>query len=89
MLKLIHPKYVSQDQRIPLKILKNAKGVAFITVLKAGFVWSGTVGSGIVVAKLPDGSWSGPSSIGVGGLGWGVSFHFFIRVLTKTIILRL
>jgi len=71
MLKLINPKFVKADAKIPLKILQNAKGVAFITVVKAGFVWSGTLGSGIVVARLPNGSWSGPSSIGVGGMGWG------------------
>jgi len=72
MLKLIHPKYLSKDQGIPMRILQNAKGIAFVTQLRAGFVWSGTVGSGIVIARLPDGSWSGPSSLGVGGLGWGL-----------------
>jgi lipid-binding SYLF domain-containing protein len=71
MLKIISPKWIKSDAKIPLRILQNAKGVAFITVVKAGFVWSGTLGSGIVLARLPDGSWSGPSSIGVGGMGWG------------------
>lgn len=71
MLKLINPRFVKADQQIPLRILKNAKGIAFVTVVKAGFVWSGTVGSGIVIAKLPDGTWSGPSSVGVAGMGWG------------------
>lgn len=41
-------------------------------VLKAGFVFSGKAGSGIVIARLPDGSWSAPSCIATGGLGWGL-----------------
>ena len=39
---------------IPPKVLQNAKGVAVISVLKAGFLWSGRMGSGLVVARLPD-----------------------------------
>ena len=41
-------------------------------VLKAGFVISGQAGSGLVIARLPDGSWSAPSCIATGGLGWGL-----------------
>lgn len=36
-----------------------------------GFGFSGKAGSGVVVARLPDGSWSGPSCIATGGVGWG------------------
>ena len=35
-------------------------------------MFSGKVGSGIVIARLPDGSWSAPSCIATGGLGWGL-----------------
>lgn len=42
------------------------------TILKAGFVFSGKAGSGIVVARLPDGSWSAPSCIATAGVGWGL-----------------
>lgn len=41
-------------------------------VLKAGFVFSGKAGSGLVIARLPDGSWSAPSCIGTAGVGWGL-----------------
>ena len=41
-------------------------------VIKAGFVFSGKAGSGLVIARLPDGSWSAPSCIATGGLGWGL-----------------
>ncbi|KAI8825313.1 uncharacterized protein EV422DRAFT_554064, partial [Fimicolochytrium jonesii] len=56
---------------IPSKVIANAKGIAVITILKAGFLWSGRAGSGIVVAKLPDGRWSAPSAIAAGGAGFG------------------
>lgn len=42
-----------------------------MTVIKAGFIWSGRTGTGLVVAKLPDGSWSAPSAIGTVGAGVG------------------
>ena len=40
----------------------DALGLAVFSVLKAGFVFSGKAGSGLVIARLPDGSWSAPSS---------------------------
>jgi SH3 domain-containing YSC84-like protein 1 len=36
-------------------------------------MFTGKAGSGIVIARLPDGSWSAPSCIATGGLGWGPS----------------
>ncbi|KAI8610521.1 hypothetical protein BC830DRAFT_1145381 [Chytriomyces sp. MP71] len=56
---------------IPPKVLANAKGVAVITIVKAGFIWSGRGGAGLVVAKLSDGRWSAPSAIAAGGAGVG------------------
>ena len=47
-------------------------GLAMFSVLKAGFVFSGKAGSGLVIARLPDGSWSAPSCIATGGVGWGL-----------------
>jgi lipid-binding SYLF domain-containing protein len=58
------------EQGIPDKILKDAKGLAILTVLKAGFIFSGQGGWGVVVAKTPNG-WSAPSAIGTGGAGFG------------------
>jgi lipid-binding SYLF domain-containing protein len=46
--------------------------LAVFQVVKAGFVFSGKAGSGIVIARLPDGSWSAPSCIGTAGVGWGL-----------------
>ncbi|KAF0700684.1 Aste57867_8862 [Aphanomyces stellatus] len=60
-----------KDQSIPLPLLTNAQGIAFLTVLKVGFVVTGRLGTGLVLSKLADGSWSAPSAIGTAGIGWG------------------
>jgi lipid-binding SYLF domain-containing protein len=39
------------DTIIPVSVMKAAKGLAIFTVVKAGFLWSGRAGSGIVIAK--------------------------------------
>ncbi|AAW47052.2 conserved hypothetical protein [Cryptococcus deneoformans JEC21] len=57
---------------IPKAVLQRAKGLAVFTIIKAGFVFSGKAGSGLVVARLPDGSWSAPSCIATAGVGWGL-----------------
>ncbi|EIM81745.1 DUF500-domain-containing protein [Stereum hirsutum FP-91666 SS1] len=57
---------------IPKAVLHRARGLAVFQVLKAGFVFSGKAGSGLVIARLPDGSWSAPSCIATGGVGWGL-----------------
>jgi len=64
------------DKVIPPSVLGNAKGLAVITVFKAGFLGSGRFGSGIVVARLSDGSWSAPSAIGTLGGGFGGQIGF-------------
>jgi len=61
----------SFENYIPPAILKNAKGLAIFSVIKAGFLWSGRVGSGLVLARQPDGTWGAPSAIGVAGMGFG------------------
>ncbi|PPQ63702.1 hypothetical protein CVT24_004282 [Panaeolus cyanescens] len=59
------------DGVLPRSILENAKGFAIFTIFKAGFVFSARAGSGVVIAKLDDGTWSAPSAIGTAGLGVG------------------
>ena len=65
---------------IPKAVLLRAKGLAVFSVVKAGFVFSGKGGTGVVVARLPDGSWSAPSLIMTGGLGWGLQIGADITV---------
>ena len=59
------------ENSIPPAVLKDAKGLAILTVLKAGFIFSGRGGSGVVVARTGKG-WSGPSAIATGGAGFGL-----------------
>lgn len=56
---------------IPRDVIANARGLAILTVVKAGLVWSGRAGTGLVIAKLPDNTWSAPSGIGTAGVGFG------------------
>jgi lipid-binding SYLF domain-containing protein len=60
-------------------------GLAVFTILKAGFVFSGKAGSGIVVARLPDGSWSAPSCIATAGVGWGLQIGAGKRYLSRVV----
>jgi lipid-binding SYLF domain-containing protein len=55
---------------IPAAVLRDAKGLAILSVIKAGFIFSGRGGTGVVVARAGEG-WSGPSAIGTGGVGFG------------------
>jgi len=59
------------EKSIPLTVLKSAKGLAILTVAKAGALVSYKLGTGLVVSRRSDGSWSAPSAIFSLGLGWG------------------
>lgn len=56
---------------IPPKVISKALGLAIFTTLRAGFQVSGATGSGILIARLPDGSWGPPSGIQVHSVGGG------------------
>lgn len=62
---------IKYEEVIPPHILQNAKGLCIMTVLRAGFLFSGRAGSGIIVARLPDGTWSPPSAVMTAGAGTG------------------
>ena len=55
-------------------------GIAFINVVEAGFVFSGNVGTGVVMARdEKTGKWSPPSAIGLTGIGWGFIMGYVKR----------
>ncbi|CAI8590954.1 unnamed protein product [Vicia faba] len=62
---------VKPDKTIPDVILRQAKGLAIITVAKVGVMVTYNIGTGIVVARREDGSWSPPSAVSTFGMGWG------------------
>ncbi|KAK2824778.1 hypothetical protein FQN49_007484 [Arthroderma sp. PD_2] len=80
------------EKVIPPEILANAKGLAILTVVKAGFVGTARFGSGVVVARLGDGAWSAPSAITTAGAGFGgqLGFEFtdFVFILNDAAAVR-
>lgn len=68
---------------IPRGMIKNCKGVILISVVEAGFIFSGNVGTGVVIAHKYDETWSPPSAIGLGGIGWG----FMVGAEVKDIVI--
>jgi hypothetical protein len=52
--------------------IQKADAVAFLTNGRAGLFTTAQFGSGLVIARLPDGSWSAPSAIGYLGAGMGL-----------------
>lgn len=59
------------EKSIPDAILRQAKGLAILTVAKVGIGITYNIGTGLVIARRQDGSWSPPSAISSFGLGWG------------------
>jgi lipid-binding SYLF domain-containing protein len=52
---------------------QNLLGIGFYTVWEAGLIFSGNVGTGIVLARNSvTGTWSPPAAVGLSGIGWGL-----------------
>ncbi|KAM7486204.1 hypothetical protein LguiA_002213 [Lonicera macranthoides] len=64
---------LNPEKSIPSAVLKEAKSLAILTVAKAGMLVSYKLGTGLVIARRQDRSWSAPFSILSFGLGWGCS----------------
>ena len=73
------------EKSIPPSVLKGARGLAILTVTKAGFIFSGRGGTGIVISRTENG-WSAPSAIGTGGAGFG--FQVGVQVSEFVIVLN-
>lgn len=70
---LLHSfKNTTGEEKIPKELLELSAGVVFLTIFKVGFMFTGRYGTGIVLSKLRDGSWSAPSAVMLTGLGWGL-----------------
>ncbi|WOK92075.1 hypothetical protein Cni_G00766 [Canna indica] len=59
------------ERSIPMAVIKGAKGLTILTVVRVGALLTYKLGTGLVIGKRSDGSWSAPSSIMSVGLGWG------------------
>mmetsp|Transcript_14282 Transcript_14282/g.17259 ORF Transcript_14282/g.17259 Transcript_14282/m.17259 type:complete len:579 (-) Transcript_14282:391-2127(-) len=51
--------------------LAGAEGIMFLTVGKIAFIGGVRLGTGLVVSRLPDGSWSAPCAVGSFGITFG------------------
>lgn len=71
--------------KIPHEVIINAKGLAIFSGFRAAMYLAGAGGSGVVIARLPDGSWSPPSAFAVRsgaiGLVYGVDVYDCVCVL--------
>lgn len=71
--------------KIPAEVLASAKGLAIFSGFRGGMYIAGAGGSGVVIARLPDGSWSPPSAFSVmsGSFGviWGFDMYDCVCVL--------
>lgn len=59
-------------KKIPSRIVREAKGLVIFSSMRSGLApFGGAGGAGIIVAKLPDGTWSAPSSLSPNNLTVG------------------
>ena len=57
---------------IPREMAQNAAAVALLSVAQVGFLITGSIGTGILMCKKADGTWSHPSACGLVGCGYGL-----------------
>eukprot|EP01084_Bolivina_argentea_P144591 253639_1 len=84
--KFLNPK-LDVEKQIPIQLMKGAKGIVFLSSLKASIGFGGAIGTGVMLAKLIDNTgWSGPCSIGLAGAQ--VGFNIGAQKTDFIIILR-
>lgn len=66
-------------RKIPPAVIKRAKGIVIYTAMRSGIApFGGAGGAGLMLARLPDGSWSAPSAISPNNLAVGLLLGFDI-----------
>ena len=72
-MELIQEMTAQEDSASMADVIKSGKGVAiFPAVTKAGLMIGGQVGEGLVLLRNPNGTWSGPSFMGLSGASIGI-----------------
>ncbi|MHA1565864.1 MAG: lipid-binding SYLF domain-containing protein [Alphaproteobacteria bacterium] len=81
---------VRQDDRLGqamVSALNNAKGVIIVpNLIKGGFIIGGEGGTGVMLARLADGSWSAPAFIAMGAASIGLQIGGSISEVVFTIM---
>jgi lipid-binding SYLF domain-containing protein len=57
---------------IPKAYFMDCAAICVMSLVEAGFIFSGNVGTGILMEKNEDGSWSAPVACGLSGIGYGI-----------------
>jgi lipid-binding SYLF domain-containing protein len=57
---------------IPKGYFMTCAGICILSTVQAGFIFSGSVGTGIFMKRELDGSWSNPVACGITGVGFGL-----------------
>nr|CDI52783.1 conserved hypothetical protein [Melanopsichium pennsylvanicum 4] len=66
-------------RKIPPAVIKRAKGIVIYTAMRSGIApLGGAGGAGLMLARLPDGSWSAPSAISPNNIAVGLLLGFDI-----------
>jgi len=69
-------------KKIPAEVIRNAKGICVYTSFRTGVApFGGAGGSGVIVARLPDGTWSAPSVIAPGNFAAGLMLGVCVLAL--------
>lgn len=75
------------DKSIPQDLLRDARAVAVIPdMIKAGFIFGGRRGEGLISVKGPDGTWSNPSFISM--TGGSVGFQVGVSSTDVVLVFR-
>jgi lipid-binding SYLF domain-containing protein len=71
--ELVRDMAAQDDAASMADVIKSGKGVAiFPAVTKAGLMLGGQVGEGLVLLRNPNGTWNGPSFMGLSGASIGI-----------------
>ena len=63
------------EQTIPSWLLERAYGIIVVPqVVKAALMFGGRGGKGVMAVRNPDGSWSNPTFVTLGGINFGLQF---------------
>ena len=74
-LRVITELQAMPDLRVPDWLLQRAEGIAILPeVVKAGVIFGGRGGTGVMLVRQPDGRWSNPLFIGIGAGSFGWQF---------------
>ncbi|HET6431380.1 lipid-binding SYLF domain-containing protein [Dyella sp.] len=75
------------DKAIPQDLLRDAKAIAVIPdMIKAGFIFGGRRGEGLISVKTADGTWSNPSFITM--TGGSVGFQIGVSSTDVVLVFR-